>query len=162
MGDDQPYSVVSTALSELVKVDPAAAASAAQKLENEENASIKAALLEIYATTGDRSKMPFFQSQLAKVDGPATFTFFDSYPQFLRKIGDAGAKSAFFMECHKIALDGGQSQWRRFGSTKAIADERNDLAEKGMTAEAAAMNSWLDEIKKSEKDEMLLMYYQMF
>lgn len=162
LGENQPYSVVAAALSELVKADPAAAAEAAKTLEADQNAGIQTALLELYASTGDASKLPFFVKQLETVDGPATFTFFDSYPVFLKRIGNLAAQTSFFEKCHQYALDQKQSQWRRFGATKAIADERNALTEAGKTTEAAAFNKWLDEIKTAEKDETLLMYYQMF
>jgi aminopeptidase N len=162
LGEKEPYSVVTSCLSEMIKTDPKMAAEAAKPLESDQNASIQTTLMELYAATGDRTKMAFFKKQINSVDGARAFAFFDNYPVFLKNTGETVEKANFLAQCHTFALDIKQSQWRRFGSAKAISDEKNALIDAGKKAEAAPYEKWISEIKAFEKDEMLLMYYQMF
>ena len=71
-------------------------------------------------------------------------------------------QNQFLEKCYAFATDKKQSQWRRFGSTKSLADTRNELKEAGKTAEAAALTKQIDDIKSKETDEVLLLYYNMF
>jgi aminopeptidase N len=162
LGEKEPYSVVTACLSKMIETDPKLAAEAAKPLESDPNVSIQTTLMELYAATGDRTKMDFFKKQLNSVDGARAFAFFDTYPVFLKNTGEIAEKTAFLAQCYKFALDMTQSQWRRFGSAKAISDEKNALLEAGKKAEAAPYEKWISEIKAFEKDEMLMMYYQMF
>lgn len=64
-------------------------------------------------------------------------------------------------------IDTKQSQWRRFSSTKALADTRNDLRKKGKIEpqEQDLLDrcvAALKKIKETETDKTLLMYYEMF
>jgi aminopeptidase N len=162
LGADQAYSVVSAALSGLVKLDPVAAMSASKILQNDESEAIVPVLTELYGANPDRVNLPFFEQKIDKVDYMGAFTFFENYRKFLEGIGDASLLDTGIERFKKIALDANASQWRRFGATKAIADLRKYYRGKGEADKVASLKNTLTEIKEKETDSTLKMYYNMF
>ena len=158
----QPYSVVGVSLGALTKLDPAAAMAASKTLQSDDSDAIVATLAELYSLQPDRSNLAFYEQKIDKVDFMPAFSFFDNYQKFLTGLGDAATMDAGIEKLESISLNLQTSQWRRFASTKAIADLRTDLRTKGNTAKADNLQTILDAIKEKETDATLKMYYDMF
>lgn len=160
--EDQPFSVAAAALSAMSNIDPQAAAEAAKTLENTDNDNIIAQLAEIYSKSPDKSRLPFFEQKLAKIDLMGAFGFFEHYQRFLTGLGDAALIDEGVVKMKNISFDQKTSQWRRFGATKGIADLRNYYREKGNEAKVTELEKLIEEIKEKETDETLKLYYSMF
>lgn len=159
---DQPYSVVTQALSALSAVDPAAATIAAQNLKNDDSEGLVVPLAELFSEKPDRANLDFYQKNTIKIDYLGAFAFFDAYQRYLVGLNDQALTDAGVLSWKAIALNTESSQWRRFSATKAIADVRNALRENNQSAKAEEYSAMLTEIKAKEKDETLKMYYDMF
>ncbi|MBN8678913.1 MAG: M1 family metallopeptidase [Chitinophagales bacterium] len=162
MGSDQAYSVVSAALSAMQKIDPAAAREASKTLQNDESDAFTPVLTELYAEQPSRENLAFFEQKLPKADGFNAFPFFDNYQKFLLGLGDQALIDNGVATFKSISLNPQNSEWRRFGATKAIADLRNHYREKGNAAKIAELEAILTEIKAKETDPTLKLYYDMF
>ncbi len=162
LASDQPYSVVTQALSALSAVDPAAAAKAAQSLKNDESEGLVVPLAELFAETPERTNLDFYQKNAPKIDYLGAFAFFDAYQRYLTGLNDQALTDAGVLSWKDIALNANTSQWRRFSATKAIADVRNKFRENNQSAKAEEYDALLTEIKAKETDETLKMYYDMF
>ncbi len=162
MGADQPYSVVSAAFSALQKLDPAAALEASKSLQNDDSEAFTPALAEMYANQPNRSNLSFFEQKLDKSDGFSAFQFFDNFQKYLIGLGDDAVTDTNIEKFKSISLNLETSQWRRFASTKAIADLRNFYREKGNVGKVSALEALLTEIKAKETDPTLKLYYDMF
>lgn len=162
MAPDQPYSVVGAALNALSEMDPTAAIAASRALENDDSEATVLVLAELYANNPDRAQQGWFEKNAAKINGMSAFGFFDHYSEYLLGLNDPAMLDQAVDTFKATALDPKQSAWRRFASTKAIADIRNALHEKGDTAKATALNSVIKEIRDKETDPTLKMYYGMF
>ena len=158
----QPYSVVGSALGALTKLDPDAAVAASKILQNDDSDAIIATLAELYSIKPERGNLAFYEQKVDKIDFMPSFSFFDHYQKFLIGLGDPTVMDAGVEKMKSISLNMQTSQWRRFAATKAIADLRNDLREKGNTAKADALQSILEAIKAKETDATLKLYYDMF
>ena len=158
----QPYSVVGAALGSLTQLDPDAAVVASKTMQNDDSDVIIATLAELYSAKPDRSNLNFYQQKMDKIDFMPAFSFFDNYQKFLIGLNDPAALDAGVEKMNSISLNLQTSQWRRFASTKAIADLRTDLRGKGNTAKADALQAILDTIKEKETDATLKLYYDMF
>lgn len=158
----QPYSVVGSALSALTEIDPDAAIEASKSLQNDESDAIVTTLTELYARKPDRANLAYFEKKMANVDYMNAFAFFDHYQRFLFGLGDELLTDQGVDKIKAVSLNSQTSPWRRFGATKAIADLRNALREKGNTAKADGLNKLLEEIKEKETDPTLKLYYGMF
>ncbi|MCC6410240.1 MAG: DUF3458 domain-containing protein [Saprospiraceae bacterium] len=162
LASDQPYSVVTQALTALSAVDPAAAAIAAQNLKIDNSEGLVVPLAELFAEKPDRANLDFYQKNATKIDYLGAFAFFDAYQRYLVGLNDQAITDAGVLSWKGIALNTETSQWRRFSATKAIADVRNALRENNQSAKAEEYSAMLTEIKSKEKDETLKMYYDMF
>ena len=162
LASDQPYSVVTQALSALSAVDPAAAAKAAESLKNDESEGLVVPLAELFAETPERTNLDFYQKNAPKIDYLGAFAFFDAYQRYLTGLNDQALTDAGILSWKDIALNANTSQWRRFSATKAIADVRNKFRENNQSAKAEEYDALLTEIKAKETDETLKMYYDMF
>lgn len=163
LGTNEAYSVVGAALSALSTLDPAAAISASKALENENSDAIIAALAELYAQMPGVDQLAWFKSHEGKVDQMAAFTFFENYQLFLVGLKNEALLNEGILSWKKNALSPDtNSEWRRFASTKALADTRNYLSEKGNQTKALELESMITEIKEKETDPTLKMYYSLF
>lgn len=162
ISETQPYSVVGASLSALANVDPAAAAAAATVLQNDDSEAIAMALVEMYAINPDAAQVPYFEKQIAKADQMAAFAIFGQYSKFIVGLNDPSATSRATANLKGISMDMATSQWRRFASTKAVADMRNHYKQAGDNAQADALAQLVEEIKDKETDPTLKMYYDMF
>ena len=158
-----PYSVTGAALGALAAIDPPSAVDAAKTLENDNNDNIVTALAALYAQTPSTAQLPWFQKQAAKTDFMSAFSFFEQYQTFLVGLNNDALLDEGVASWKNNALSPAtNSEWRRFASTKALADTRNYLEEKGIKDKAAAISAMIEEIKSKETDETLKMYYSLF
>ncbi|MEO6758884.1 MAG: hypothetical protein ABIO24_05475, partial [Saprospiraceae bacterium] len=138
------------------------ALAASKELQNDESDVIIATLADLYSTTPDRANLAFYEQKMDIVDFMPAFSFFDNYHKFLIGLNDPAVIDGGVEKLKAVALNLETSQWRRFASTKAIADIRNELQAKGNTTKAQILQGMLDEIKEKETDATLKMYYDMF
>jgi aminopeptidase N len=159
---EAPYSVTGAALAAVIKMDPKAAADAAKAMEGDDNDNIVALLAELYAKSPDRAQLPFFEKKMATIDLMGAFSFFEHYQNFLTGLGDMALIDQGVVKMKTISFDQKNSQWRRFGATKGIADLRNHFREGGNDAKVKELEKVIEEIKEKETDETLKLYYSMF
>ena len=160
---DAPYSVTGAALAALNQIDPSAAATASKVLENDDNDNIIATLAEIYANNSSAEQLSWFQKRAKKVDQMAAFGFFEHYQKYLVGLNNPTALDEGIASWKSNALTpDGNSEWRRFASTKALADTRNFFREKGDETKANSIQTAIDEIKEKETDPTLKLYYGLF
>ncbi|MCC7244417.1 MAG: alanyl aminopeptidase [Saprospiraceae bacterium] len=158
-----PYSVVGAAVNGLSQLDAEAAAKASKVLEADETGAFMPMLADMYANSPSREHLAFFEKNMPKADQMAAFSFFDAYSRLLIGLNDAELLDNAAKTLETIATTpAGNSEWRRFASTKAIADFRNHYREGGNEAKATALQGSLDMIKSKETDETLKLYYDMF
>lgn len=163
MQGEPAYSVVSASLMSMMSIDPDAAIKASKALENEENDEIVGALSELYAAHPKAEQLVWFRKHAAKIDFFPAFGLFEQYQMYLTKLNDTAALDEGISLWKNIALTpAGNSEWRRFASTKALADTRNFLKEKGDNAKAESIAAAIEEIKEKETDPTLKLYYGMF
>ena len=165
--DPSPF-VQAIALEALVEVDPAEAYVFAKKLEDSENSDMLAAVGEIYAGSQDLDKMPFFEAKASKLDGYDAIDFMGNYLYLAVSGGDKsiGRAISFLKE---MAVDMGQSPWRRYGATKALSDLRNEYQAAVEASKEEERNRYtlkvnqlteiVDFIKKTETNSQLLQIY---
>jgi len=134
----------------------------AEKLQEEENPAILTALTKVYGQVGDPKFLSFFEKNADKVDGFASFNYFDNYFQVLKEVTDENQMASSLKFLSQLGKDSSISGWKRFSATKALFDLSNNLAEKGNTEKAGEVKSLVDGIVAQEKDPQLLGIYARF
>jgi len=122
---DSAYNVVAAGLDLLISIDKDAAVQYAQKLEDTENSSLLSTISTLYAESGDRKYLPFFQEKLKKVNGFDALSFFSSYQTLIGQFEPEETMTAL-EPVIRIGLDQQQSPWRRLAAMKALNDLRNE------------------------------------
>ncbi len=169
---DQAFRVVSSALNTLNVLDPKEATDYASKLESTENPAILNAVGDIYAKSGNLSKLAFFKKHASKVDGYGAVNYFENYFALLKNADEATVTDNV-LGLKDISVNMGQSPWRRFGAMKALNDMRGhylDLADKAendsskieLEGNAAAITRMIEEIKVKETNDQLKGIYNNF
>ncbi len=160
--DHQPYSVVSGALQALSVLDSSAANQAALQLQNDDSEVLASVLAKMFAAKPDPKNMPFFNRQIDKADQMAAFGIFNQYSQFITGINDPELTNQATEKLKAISLHTGNSLFRRFAATKALADMRNHFRETGNASKADDLSKIVTEIREKETDPTLKMYYGSF
>lgn len=166
------YNVVSAALQAVAELDPAAGAAAAKKLENEDSEDIISAIGSIYAASEDMAFLPFFTSRLEKVDGYSALSLYSDYQSLLAKGNDAQMEEGA-SRFSKIALNMGQSPWRRLSASKAIVDLQAACTDQAMSEpdmdkadalrkRAKALGELFTAIKAAETNPEVQSIYERF
>ena len=96
------------------------------------------------------------------VDGFPAFPFFDHYTKFLIGLNNPSIMDAGVAKLKSIAMNLKTSEWRRFASTKATSDLRNNLLVQGNQEKAGELTKIIEDIKANETDPMLKQYYGGF
>ncbi|MGB1216790.1 MAG: M1 family metallopeptidase, partial [Saprospiraceae bacterium] len=152
--NEKPYTVVSAGLSALTKLDPESAAPYAAKLENEKSSSIVAAVGQIYAQSGDVSKMAFFEKKFDKVDGYGAIEFMTTYAQLAINGGDESAMKAAD-NLNTMAMNMSQTPWRRFGSTRALHSIYMNMKTANNIEAVGKLKGYITKIKETETNDQL-------
>ncbi len=159
---DPTYRGMSAALSALAGIDSDAAMSIAEKMQEEKNPAILTALTKVYGQVGDPKFLSFFEKNADKVDGFASFNYFDNYFQVLKEVTDENQMANSLKFLSQLGTDNGISGWKRFSATKALFDLSNNLTEKGNVDKASEVKDLVDAIVAQEKDPQLLGIYSRF
>lgn len=133
---EQAYPVIASALALVNELKPEMAQEYAKKLENETNPDILEMVGDIYIASGNPEHLAFFEKNMEGMDGFSVINFMDSY-QSLAVQGDAATAAGVAGKLEKIALDPLQSQWKRFGATRAITQMKGFYMEQMQTLPTA-------------------------
>ena len=170
--NDQAYPVIGAALEVIASMDKATAERYAKKLESSKNSQLLVALSEIYLDSENPSHLPFFEQKLEQVDGYEAFTFIENYGKLVYALGFEHAITSIDV-FKSLALNMGQSPWKRFAAAKALDDLRSDYrrhagtikdaTQKDKASKAIAkLTEVIETIKAAETHEDVKMYYGRF
>ena len=116
--------------------------------------------------------MSFFENKWDDVDGFAAISFVDNYAKLA-----SGESAETIVDAAKklkgVAMNMGQSPWRRFAATKAINDlhgevygRANDVTDEteqtDLTSKDNMLIQLIEDIKSTEENEQLLQFYANF
>ena len=166
---DSAYHVIGSGLYLLYTLDEQAALTYAEEMQDESNAQILELLEIIFGESGDPKYLPFFENNLDGVEGYSAISFINSYQALATVAGLEEAEKAA-KKLNAIALDLGQSPWRRVASTKSLHDMRTNFEEQVQassdTAEQEKLNAkikelseMIEKIKSVETDEQIKALY---
>ncbi len=159
--NERAYSVVAAGLEALIGLDMDKAKTYASKLENEDNSGILAAVATLYASSGDLSKMSFFENKFSKVDGFGAVRFMTTYVG----LSMAGGKDKMMEAVNTLkpmALNMSESPYRRYGATNAINELYNVFKNDGDTESAMTLKKYIQEITEAEEMGQLKQMYGSF
>jgi len=158
----QPFGVVAAGLQVLSEVNPARAAKEAAILEEVDNSDIQSALAGIYATSGDLSKLPFFEAKMKDIDGFPAIDLFSGYGVLLGS-ANADQMAGGVNQLKGMAMNLNESPWRRLAATKTLHEIRESLKEKeGAEAQVTMLKGVIDSIKENETMVDLKNIYQQY
>ena len=148
--------VIAAAMELLASLDSKQALVYAKKMES--NPALISTVTSVYAETGDKAYVPYFEENMNKVQGYESFDFFDSYLTFLKKQNNedqiaAAAKIAALASNTEIA------PFKRFAAAQAIKNLKDFLEEAANTATAKVMADHLAAIRNKETNEQLKKMY---
>ncbi|MEL7020878.1 MAG: M1 family aminopeptidase [Bacteroidota bacterium] len=118
---DKSYDVVAAGLEMLYALDSAKGLSYAKQLEKENNSAIMAAIGSIYAGSSDKQYLNFFEQNWNNVQGYSAISFIDNYGKLVAT-QDIKTLMNAADNLQQLAINMGQSPWRRFAATKVIND----------------------------------------
>lgn len=113
------YPVIASSLKSLAKLDAAAAMPYAEKMENEKNETILAAVGAVYGETKDLSKMAFFENTWTKINGFQVSDFMKGYDALLAEADDA-TKMVAVEKLNATAGNSSASLWQRYVCARSI------------------------------------------
>jgi aminopeptidase N len=116
---DLAYPVIASSLKGLAKLDAAAAMPYAEKMENEKNETLLAAVGEVYAETKDLTKMAFFENTWTKISGFQVSNFMKGYDALLAEADDA-TKMTAVEKLNATASNESASLWQRYVCARSI------------------------------------------
>ena len=155
------------ALSSIQKLDSEKALIYAEKLANGSSKKLLSTLATIFADSGDKKYLPFFQDNISKVNGYEALPFFNSYKKILITLGP-DEQLAQLESLLGFATNMSNSPWIRMSATRTLIDLRNELASKAkrenvdLSSHIEALTKALNEILEKEENEQLLNIYQSF
>lgn len=142
---DSAYNVIAAGLDFLIQVDKETAMQYAQNLQDTESGSLLSTISTLYAESGDRKYLPFFQDKLKKVNGFDALSFFSNYQTLIAQF-EAEESMAALEPVVKIGLDQQQSPWRRLAAMKALNDLRNEYRYEANQLEAEEAKQELENL----------------
>ncbi|MFT5834083.1 MAG: aminopeptidase N [Cognaticolwellia sp.] len=117
---DLAYPVIASGLKSLANLDAAAAKPYAEKMEEDENETILAAVGDVYGATKDLSKMTYFENTWTKIGGFQVSSFLKNYDALLA-ISDDTIKMAAVDKLKATAMDEeAASLWQRYVCARSI------------------------------------------
>jgi aminopeptidase N len=169
---DQVYRVIAAALNALYSMSPKDALLYATKLEDSKSITILTAVSNIYAEQKDLSKISFFGKNMNRVDGYGAMGYFENYFSLLQDADDV-LITQNLIQMKDLAVDMGQSPWRRLAATKTLNDMRGlylDKADNNSDAtsqtelreSASQITQMIETIKAAETNDQLKVIYQRF
>jgi len=170
--NEQAYPVIASALESLVSLDKEEALANVGKLKDVQNEDIINSIGVIYLDSGDPKYLPYFVDNMEKVDGYAALDFITNYLR-LAVMNSSQDEGMALTQLRELALDGSQSLWRKYGATKTMHDlmtqykmEAKATKEEGLRNRfeqtSLLIQGYVAEIKRSEKNKMLVNLYGQF
>ena len=167
------YPVISAALEGMSFLNPSEALVYAKNLEKEENGTILSSIGNIYAGTQDLNYLPFFEDNWSRVDGYDAIYFFENYLGIVQAADQSIVKESMD-KLKDVALNMGQSPWRRLSATRAMSgmvqlyqqrlDQTSEEDTKRATYSEAItdIRASIDEIKRKESNPRIKNIYEQF
>lgn len=166
---DQSYTVVASALAMVNELQPELALQYAKNLEEVTIPDIVEMVGDIYIAGGKAENLVFFEKNIEKLDGFNVINFMDSYQALATNV-DLETAMEVAGKLEAIAMDPAQSQFKRFGATRAIVqmkqfyqEEIRDTPADGKAAietQINALNTQFQKIFSGENDPQLKSLYQ--
>lgn len=116
---DLAYPVIASALKGLTALDVNSAKAYAEKMENDKNTTILAAVGNTYATLGDVSKLAFFENTWTKINGFQVSGFMKNYDKLLNE-ADNATKLAAITKLKANSMNPEASLWQRYSTTRTV------------------------------------------
>lgn len=167
--EEPAYPVVAAALSLINDLEPELAQQYAKKLENSSSPDLLEMVGDIYIASGNPEHLSFFENKMDDLDGFTVINFMDSY-QALAVDTDLETAAGVAKKLEVIALDANQSQWKRFGAARAVAQMKQGFMEKisslpdaekaPVQAQVKALDVMFQNILDKEADPQLKSLYQ--
>ena len=169
---DKSYTVISEGIRALFQLDKGAALEVAEQMQNEKSSQILGAVGSMYAMNADEKYIPFFENNWNNLDGYDAIEFLGNYLGMVKQTNE-NKLVASLGKLKGMALDVGNSPWRRLGATKAMSDLRNNYnaeADSEMDDDkkdklrdmARSITDMVQEIKTKETNDQLKEVYQNF
>lgn len=161
--NDKSYAIMAAGINSLIKQDSALAMQKAKALENEDNNSIRSAIMDLYSNLGADANNDYFVKQKEHFTGFNAVTFIGNYGQFLKHCTEdntilSGA------EVLKTFTEKGKNSFVKFSAQNTIKslvkeyqNKESDLSEKKdaasikRLAEVSATKQKLKEIYDASK-----------
>lgn len=119
LDNERDYGVMASGLQGMFKVNPTAALEQAEKLQDDAPDALLSGIAQIFAGAGDEKYVPFFEENLANVDGESTYPFAGAY---LGLAAQTGRLKEAVEKLGTMAQDQSTSLWLRFGFMRNLAE----------------------------------------
>ncbi len=123
---DSSYMVMAASLQGIYDNNPALGIQYAERLKDVDNVSILLSIANIYAKTGERNYLSFFENNWKKTDNYALFTFMRRYADLIGNIKDDNLTKQKTEYLRGLAMDATTSKWGRYAAASAIKKLRDD------------------------------------
>ena len=117
--NERDYGVMASGLQGMFKVNPTEALAQAEKLQDDAPDALLSGIAQIFAGAGDEKYLPFFEENLANVDGESTYPFTGAY---LGLAAQTGNLKAAVERVGAMAQDQSTSLWMRFGVMRNLSE----------------------------------------
>lgn len=158
LDNEQSYTVLSSALEALDRIDEETALTRAIGLKSEKTSKLVGAVSSILAKSGDKSHIPYFEDKLTNVSLFSVFSFYDSYNSLISQLpaSEILEKSSRLSE---IGMSPVTNIFYRYAATDALHKLRTRL---GGTNKVVAdqITGMIEEIKENEQNPLLSQRYQ--
>ncbi|MGH1336255.1 MAG: M1 family metallopeptidase [Aureispira sp.] len=123
---DSSYIVMAASLQSIYDNNPALGIQYANRLKGTDNVSILLSIAQIYAKTGDRQYLPFFENNWDKTNNYALFTFMTRYANLLNNSKDEGLIKEKAVYLKDRATNETTSKWGRYAAANAVKKLRDN------------------------------------
>lgn len=127
---DSSYIVMAASLQSIYDNNPALGIQYANRLKNTDNVSILLSIAQIYAKTGERQYLPFFEKNWSKTNNYALFTFMTRYANLLNNSKEEALIKEKAAYLKGLAMDMTTSKWGRYAAANAVKKLRDNAYSK--------------------------------
>ncbi|NND35114.1 MAG: M1 family metallopeptidase [Saprospiraceae bacterium] len=162
--EDEAYPVVAASIVSLNQLDENLALERIKILENEDQSDIVAAISLIYGSSGDTSKLTYFERQLRNVEGLPALDFYQSLDELL-SICTADTKITWVEKLGAVATDTGLSPYTKISATRSMisilkeAEKKSNLLSE---EQISLVRNKIDAVIEKEENPQIISIYQSF
>ena len=127
---DSSYIVMAASLQSIYDNNPALGIQYANRLKNTDNVSILLSIAQIYAKTGERQYLPFFENNWSKTNNYALFTFMTRYANLLNNSKEEALIKEKAAYLKGLAMNKTASKWGRYAAANAVKKLRDNAYSK--------------------------------